>query len=103
MVHRLTNLRLVRLVADSEPGLGHVPVSGGRRGRAARSDGRDIDGALIDELAFVVSGGHGSGTVDRVDCTFHSVALPVHLKVQTGWSPIVAAFGQASRGPGWSP
>lgn len=58
-------------------------------------DRGDVDGALVDELAFVGAGGHGAELLELVECAFGGVAGFVFLGVERGGTTTVRALGRA--------
>jgi hypothetical protein len=50
-------------------------------------DAGDVDGALVDELAFVVAGGHGAVLAQLAEGAFDGVALLVRDRIGRGRAP----------------
>jgi len=81
--------------------LGRVPWMGFDRVSEPDPDRGDVEGALVDVLAFVVAGGHGPGDPQLVDRPLDDVAPLVGLGVEgRGSAAAAAASGQAGLGSG---
>ena len=70
------------------------------------SDGRDVDGAFVDELSFVVAGGHGAGAAELVEGPLDGVASLVGPlgRILVGWfgdRGLDSSAAQRSTQRGW--